>query len=84
MIVRRISIVPFIQKNHWFADEIGLCVALVLYLWECKNFVWLFERMLLSSTIWNLKIRYCFHKSPPLILILSSSVLYTLPHPFSF
>jgi hypothetical protein len=36
-----------IHIYRWFADEIDLCVALALYLWEHKNFVWLFEHMLL-------------------------------------
>jgi hypothetical protein len=26
-----------------FADEVGFCMALALYLWEHRNFVWLFE-----------------------------------------
>jgi hypothetical protein len=28
-----------IPVYHWFADEIGLCVTLTLYLWEHKNCV---------------------------------------------
>jgi hypothetical protein len=31
----------------WFADMVGLCMALTLHLWEYRNFVWLFEHMLL-------------------------------------
>jgi hypothetical protein len=32
---------------RWFAEEVGLCIDLALYLWQHKNFVWFFERMLL-------------------------------------
>jgi hypothetical protein len=35
-----------IPVYHWFADEVGLCVALAQYLWEHKNFIWLFEHVL--------------------------------------
>jgi hypothetical protein len=33
--------------SRWFANEVGLCVSLALYLWQYKNFVWLFENMVL-------------------------------------
>jgi hypothetical protein len=57
MVVRRFSIVPICLERLfilvglspvylWFADEVGLCVALVLHLWEHRNFVLLFEHML--------------------------------------
>jgi hypothetical protein len=55
--VRRFSIVSICSKrllsyflslvNRWFADEVGLCVDLALYVWQQKDFVWLFEHMLL-------------------------------------
>jgi hypothetical protein len=38
-----------IPVYRWFADEIGLCVALALYLCERKNSVWLFEHLSLLA-----------------------------------
>jgi hypothetical protein len=53
-VMRRFSIVQICSKRLlaifsspvycWFADKIGLCVALALHLWECRNFVRLFEQ----------------------------------------
>jgi hypothetical protein len=58
MVVGWFSIVSICSKRlfiiffkSWFADEIGLCVALALYLWERNNlfgylsicYCWLFE-----------------------------------------
>jgi hypothetical protein len=49
----RLFIIFLIPVHSWFADEIGLCVALPLFLWEHKNFVWLFKHMLLLvECIW--------------------------------
>jgi hypothetical protein len=48
---------PFAQKGisyflslvyRWFAEELGVCVGLALYLLQHKNFVWFFEHMLLQ------------------------------------
>jgi hypothetical protein len=48
-VFRRFSMVPMHTKRifilflssvyRWFADKIGLCVALALYLWERRNFI---------------------------------------------
>jgi hypothetical protein len=52
MVVRKFSIVQkgfssnFLSTVYiyiWFGHEVGLCVAAALYLWERRNFVWLFE-----------------------------------------
>jgi hypothetical protein len=51
-VVRMFSIVRIYSKRLffifspgycWFADKVGLYVALALYLWEHRNFDWLFE-----------------------------------------
>jgi hypothetical protein len=41
-----LSSIELVFLCRWFPNEIGLCVALALYLWGLMNFVWLFERML--------------------------------------
>jgi hypothetical protein len=47
--VRRLFVIflSLILVYQWYADKIGVCVALAVYLWEHRNIVWLFEHMLL-------------------------------------
>jgi hypothetical protein len=55
-VVRRFSIVPISSKRlfiiflspvyRWFAEDVSLCVDIALYLWQHKNFDWLFAHML--------------------------------------
>jgi hypothetical protein len=51
MYAKRLFIIYLSSVYRWFADKIGLCVALALYLWECRHCIWLYDHKLLLVSV---------------------------------